>query len=90
MHRRASIGENTRTLESGQQLVAVTPGRLLDMIKGRRLRAESINILVFDEADEPLNVGSKQQICEPMDTPWPPTTQIILLSATLPRVVRNS
>lgn len=81
-----SIGEDIRRLDFGVQVVSGTPGRIYDMIKRKNLRTRNIKMLVIDEADEMLNKGFKAQIYD-IYRYLPPTTQVVLVSATLPQEV---
>lgn len=81
-----SIGEDIRRLDYGVQVVSGTPGRVYDMIKRRNLRTRGIKMLVVDEADEMLNKGFKEQIYS-IYRYLPPSTQVVLVSATLPQEV---
>eukprot|EP00602_Paraphysomonas_sp_CaronLab_P007703 CAMPEP_0185026246 /NCGR_PEP_ID=MMETSP1103-20130426/10179_1 /TAXON_ID=36769 /ORGANISM="Paraphysomonas bandaiensis, Strain Caron Lab Isolate" /LENGTH=390 /DNA_ID=CAMNT_0027559755 /DNA_START=43 /DNA_END=1215 /DNA_ORIENTATION=- len=81
-----SIGEDIRRLDYGVQVVSGTPGRVYDMIKRRNLRTRGIKMLVIDEADEMLNRGFKDQIYD-IYRYLPPSTQVVLVSATLPQEV---
>jgi ATP-dependent RNA helicase len=81
-----SIGEDIRRLDYGVQVVSGTPGRVFDMIKRRNLVTKNIKMLVIDEADEMLNKGFKEQIYD-IYRYLPPTTQVVLVSATLPQEV---
>ncbi|KAJ3105507.1 RNA helicase [Phlyctochytrium planicorne] len=81
-----SIGEDIRKLDFGQHVVSGTPGRVFDMIKRRHLRTQHIKMLVLDEADEMLGRGFKEQIYD-VYRYLPPSTQVVLLSATLPQDV---
>lgn len=81
-----SVGEDIRKLEAGQQVVSGTPGRVFDMIKRRHLRTRNIKMLVLDEADELLNRGFMDQIYD-VYRYLPPSTQVVVLSATLPHDV---
>ncbi|EUC66549.1 ATP-dependent RNA helicase [Rhizoctonia solani AG-3 Rhs1AP] len=78
-----SIGEDIRKLDHGQHVVSGTPGRVFDMIRRRNLRTRNIKMLVLDEADELLNKGFKDQIYD-VYRYLPPSTQVVVLSATLP------
>ncbi|GMF13346.1 unnamed protein product [[Candida] boidinii] len=49
-----SVGEDTKALTKGQNIVSGTPGRVLDVIKRRNLSTRGIKMLVLDEADELL------------------------------------
>ena len=83
-----STGEDIKKLEYGQHVAAGTPGRVNDMIRRQYLQTRNIKILVLDEADELLNKEFKNQI---YDVYWhlPPSSQVFILSATLPHDVLN-
>jgi len=81
-----SIGEDIRRLDYGVQVVSGTPGRVFDMIRRRNLKTKNLKMLVIDEADEMLNKGFKEQIYD-IYRYLPPTTQVVLISATLPQDV---
>eukprot|EP01041_Mallomonas_annulata_P000760 gene760-1447_t len=81
-----SIGEDLRRLDYGVQVVSGTPGRVYDMIRRKSLRTRNLKLLVIDEADEMLNRGFKEQIYD-IYRYLPPTTQVVLVSATLPQEV---
>lgn len=81
-----SIAEDIRRLDYGVQVVSGTPGRVFDMIRRRNLRTRGIRMLVIDEADEMLNRGFKEQIYD-IYRYLPPSTQVVLISATMPQEV---
>jgi ATP-dependent RNA helicase len=81
-----NVGEDMRRLDAGVQVVSGTPGRVFDMIKKKNLRTRNIKMLVLDEADEMLNQGFKEQIYD-IYRYLPPMTQVVLVSATLPREI---
>ncbi|KAJ1021551.1 hypothetical protein NDA13_005587 [Ustilago tritici] len=81
-----SVGEDIRKLDYGQHIVSGTPGRVYDMIRRRNLRTKNIKMLILDESDELLNMGFKDQIYD-VYRYLPPSTQVVLLSATLPQDV---
>ncbi len=81
-----SIGEDIRRLDYGVQVVSGTPGRVFDMIQRKNLRTRNIKMLIIDEADEMLNKGFKEQIYD-IYRYLPPTTQVVIVSATLPQEV---
>ena len=68
------------------QIVVGTPGRVFDNIQRRRFRTDNIKMFILDEADEMLSSGFKEQIYQ-VFTMLPPTTQVVLLSATMPKDV---
>jgi ATP-dependent RNA helicase len=81
-----SVGEDIKRLEHGVHVVSGTPGRVYDMIQRRALRTRDIKMLVLDEADEMLARGFKEQIYD-IYRYLPPTTQVVVVSATLPQEV---
>lgn len=79
--------EDRAILESGCQVVVGTPGRVFDMIYNRRaLSPDAIQLFVLDEADEMLSYGFKEQIHDIFQL-LPESTQVVLLSATMPTEV---
>ncbi|CCE93952.1 uncharacterized protein TDEL_0H00930 [Torulaspora delbrueckii] len=68
------------------QIVVGTPGRVFDNIQRRKFKTDSIKMFILDEADEMLSSGFKEQIYQ-IFTLLPPTTQVVLLSATMPKDV---
>lgn len=81
-----SVGEDIRVLESGVHVVSGTPGRVFDMIKRGSLETKNLKMLVIDEADEMFGKGFKEQIYD-IYRYLPPQTQVVLVSATMPRDV---
>lgn len=81
-----SVGEDVRVLERGCQIVSGTPGRVYDMIKRQNLKTAKLKAIVIDEADEMLDKGFKGQIYD-IYRYLPTSTQVVLVSATLPREV---
>lgn len=84
----ASIGGTTvkddiDAFRSGAQVIVGTPGRVFDMIDRGFFRTEDIKMFILDEADEMLSSGFKEQIYN-IFTLLPKTTQVVLLSATMP------
>lgn len=60
---------------AGLHVVVGTPGRVFDMLQRRNLRADSIKMLVLDEADEMLSGGLKDQIYDIIQL-LPPKLQV--------------
>lgn len=80
------VSEDMRKLQAGVHVVVGTPGRVFDMISRRAFKTDAIKMFVLDEADEMLSRGFKDQIYEVFQL-LPPTTQVVLLSATMPAEV---
>ncbi|AMD22496.1 HHL274Cp [Eremothecium sinecaudum] len=78
--------EDAEALRAGAQIVVGTPGRVFDMIERRNFKTDHVKMFILDEADEMLSSGFKEQIYK-IFTMLPPTTQVVLLSATMPKEV---
>ena len=75
-------------LQRGVHVVVGTPGRVMDHMRENRLRVDTLQCLVLDEADEMLRMGFVD------DVKWiveqtPEHRQIALFSATMPPVIRD-
>lgn len=81
-----NVRDDGRKLQEGVHIVVGTPGRVYDMINRRALRTDKIKLFVLDEADEMLSRGFKDQIYDVFRL-LPSSTQVILLSATMPNDV---
>lgn len=80
------VGDDVKKLQLGQHVVSGTPGRVLDMVKRRNLTTRLVKMLILDEADELLSKGFKEQIYD-IYRALPPSTQVVVVSATLPKTV---
>jgi len=77
------VFDDIRKLETGVIVAVGTPGRVFDVIKRGALRAETLKVLVLDEADEMLSQGFSEQIYEIFKF-LPKDIQVALFSATMP------
>ncbi|HRP18605.1 MAG TPA: DEAD/DEAH box helicase, partial [Ginsengibacter sp.] len=57
-----SITAQIRNIKSGVQIVAATPGRLIDLIERKAIDLHKVKYVVLDEADEMLNMGFRDDI----------------------------
>lgn len=81
-----SVREDIHKLELGQHVVSGTPGRVADMIKKRHLNTRHVKMIILDEADTLLEEGFQESIQE-IYRYLPPATQVVVVSATLPKDV---
>ena len=82
-----SLGLDLKALErGGAQIISGTPGRVYDLIRRNALNTTHLKALILDEADEMLRKGFKEQIYD-IYRYLPPSTQVVLVSATLPATV---
>ncbi|MFN0079242.1 MAG: DEAD/DEAH box helicase [Prosthecobacter sp.] len=84
----ASYDRQIRALQSGSQIVVGTPGRILDFMERGLIKLDGLKMLVFDEADEMLDMGFSDDIDRLMAA-VPEERQTIFFSATFePRIRR--
>lgn len=69
-------------LKKGIQVVIGTPGRVMDHMRRRTLKVDTVRTIVLDEADEMLDMGFREDI-ETVLKEMPETRQTMLYSATL-------
>ncbi|KAL8781595.1 MAG: hypothetical protein Q9213_005945 [Squamulea squamosa] len=81
-----SVRDDMKALQDGPHVVVGTPGRVQDMIQRRVLKTDSMKMFVLDEADEMLSRGFTEQIYDIFQL-LPQSTQVVLLSATMPQDV---
>jgi ATP-dependent RNA helicase DeaD len=79
----ASIERQIKVLGRGVHIVVGTPGRVLDHIKRRTLKLNSVDMVVLDEADEMLDMGFVDDITRILKE-TPKERQTLLFSATMP------
>ena len=82
----APIVHQLKRLDRGVHVVVGTPGRLIDVLDRGSLRLDTIRIIILDEADEMLKMGFIDDV-EKILGMAPPSRQIALFSATMPREV---
>ncbi len=82
----ANIQTQIKSLNSGSQIVVGTPGRVIDLIKRKKLKLGHIEYVVLDEADEMLNMGFKEDL-DTILAETPEDKQTLLFSATMPKEV---
>ncbi|EUB57309.1 ATP-dependent RNA helicase FAL1 [Echinococcus granulosus] len=59
---RNNVGQMSKSLGLGYQIVVGTPGRILDLLRSGFLKPSNLRITVIDEADEMLNRGLREQL----------------------------
>ena len=82
----ANIQTQIRALNSGSQIIVGTPGRVIDLIKRKKLKLNDIESVELDEADEMLNMGFKDDL-DIILAETPEEKQTLLFSATMPKEV---
>ena len=79
-----AIDRQIRALRNGVQIVAGTPGRLLDHIRRGTIKLGDVHTLVLDEADEMLDMGFIEDIESILSNLPTEERQTLLFSATMP------
>ena len=77
-----------RALKNFPNIIVSTPGRLLDHIRRKTIRLDSVKTIVLDEADEMLQMGFIEDI-EKILEELPEDRQTMLFSATMPPRIQS-
>jgi len=77
-----------RKLRAGVDTVIATPGRLLDLIDQGHVDLTHVEILIFDEADQMLDMGFIHDLRK-IEQHVPPGRQTLMFSATMPTEIRK-
>jgi ATP-dependent RNA helicase DeaD len=80
------IQKQIKQIEKGAHIIVATPGRLVDLIKRKKVRLKDIDTVILDEADEMLNMGFKEDIDAILEK-TPEDKCVWLFSATMPKEV---
>ncbi|MFO0749193.1 MAG: DEAD/DEAH box helicase [Myxococcota bacterium] len=77
-------GAQAKALEDGTDVVAGTPGRLLDFLRSGKLRLHKLEVIIIDEADRMFDMGFIDDLSAILRAAPPPgKRQAMLFSATL-------
>ncbi|MFP4042295.1 MAG: DEAD/DEAH box helicase [Bacteroidales bacterium] len=82
----ASVTDQIQALRNRAHIVVGTPGRVLDLLKRKKLDFSKIKTLVLDEADEMLSMGFKDDMDAILAT-TSPDKRVLLFSATMPKAI---
>lgn len=75
-------------IRRGAQVVVATPGRMLDLLKGKKIKDFAPSVVILDEADEMLDMGFSDDIHEIISY-VPKKRQTLLFSATMSDKIKN-
>jgi ATP-dependent RNA helicase RhlE len=78
----------TKALRAGVEILAATPGRLLDHVGQKNVNLSQVEVLVLDEADRMLDMGFLPDIRRIIDL-VPTKRQTLLFSATFSDDIRR-
>ncbi|MCQ4949230.1 DEAD/DEAH box helicase [Bittarella massiliensis (ex Durand et al. 2017)] len=82
----APIDRQIARLGQGANFVIGTPGRVMDHIRRKTLKLDTLKLVILDEADEMLNMGFREDI-ETILSFAPEERQTVLFSATMPPAI---
>lgn len=82
------INKQIKSIQKGAHIIVATPGRLVDLIKRKKVKLDQIRIVALDEADEMLNMGFKEDI-DFILSKTPKEKSVWLFSATMPKEVER-
>jgi len=77
-----------RSLRQDPEIVVGCPGRVLDLLKQRKLDLSAVDTLVLDEADHMFDMGFLPDIKRIL-AQLPKDRQNLLFSATMPKAIRS-
>jgi ATP-dependent RNA helicase DeaD len=83
-----SMFRQIKLIQGGCQILVATPGRLMDLMDRGSIRLDKVRFVVLDEADQMLDIGFRPAVESILET-CPTPRQTFLLSATMPREVRD-
>jgi len=83
----ADIEKQIKKIKAGVEVIAATPGRMIDLIERKELDLTDVGIVVLDEADRMADMGFMPQV-EWILRHIPGEHQTLLFSATLDGVVQ--
>jgi ATP-dependent RNA helicase DeaD len=83
----ASIEQQINALRRGVQIIVATPGRLNDLINRGNVNISDVRYVVFDEADEMLQMGFQDEL-NAILAQTPAEKNTLLFSATMSREVK--
>lgn len=82
------IPSDSHVLRQGVHIVVATPGRLLDMLRKRRLNLDACRYIALDEADRLIDLGFEEDIRAIFDF-FTAQRQTLMFSATMPTKIQN-
>ena len=80
--------QQKRALETGAEIVVATPGRLIALLAGGKIKLDSLEHLILDEADRMMDMGFSDDILTIVNY-LPKQRQTVLFSATMPPKIRQ-
>ena len=76
------IVRQIKSLKAGVQIIVGTPGRVMDHMRRKTVKFDSVSMVILDEADEMLDMGFREDM-ETILTETPEERQTVLFSVLL-------
>ena len=83
-----SISHQIKALKRGAHIVVGTPGRTIDHLRRGTMKLDNLQRVVFDEADEMLNMGFRDDMEQILSYAQNPV-QTIMFSATMSKGIKK-
>ncbi|EOZ98541.1 Cold-shock DEAD-box protein A [Indibacter alkaliphilus LW1] len=80
--------QQKRALESGAEIIVATPGRLIALLAGGKIKLDKLQHLILDEADRMMDMGFSDDIMTIVNY-LPKERQTVMFSATMPPKIRQ-
>ncbi|XP_034439455.1 probable ATP-dependent RNA helicase DDX59 [Hippoglossus hippoglossus] len=77
------LPQQLHRLKTSIKIVIATPGRLLEILRQKAVKLDTVKVVVVDEVDTMLKLGFQQQVLEVLEQ-VPEDHQTLLASATIP------
>lgn len=84
----SSVEKQVQQLRRGADVVVGTPGRVMDLMRRKRLNIDELKYFILDEADEMLDMGFQEDI-ESIFEHTNKNKQVLMLSATMPKAIES-
>ena len=84
----SSIESQIRALNQGVHIVVATPGRLLDLMRRKKVSLENVTNVVMDEADEMLDMGFSEDLNAILEE-VPAERNTLMFSATMNKEIEK-
>lgn len=84
----AALKRQVEKLRIHPQIIVGTPGRVLELIKSRKLKMHFVKTIVVDEADQVFDLGSMHEVEEVLKSALR-DRQIVFFSATIPEGIQR-
>ena len=82
------IVRQIKSLKTGVQIIVGTPGRVMDHMRRKTVKFDSVSMVILDEADEMLDMGFREDM-ETILTETPEDRQTVMFSATMPKAIMD-